>query len=332
MKVHHTHQLIRGLALMVGGPVFSTGALDAAPFLYAPGDLVLAFRQTGNASDYAVNIGKASDYSALPPGTSLPVANLSLEQLKAAFPTVNGLAWSVGAASRPPLVTTFPLQTIWTTGPRVDPGIPSPPWLRKGQFVQGTAASQIDGIGNAAAASSNSQPAGPNNTATGVVIPSTGDFALGTILGDLGNYAGTFQGSVESVTADDFDADPSNVSRADLYELIPGTTAAGTLDRPGQFLGYFEFKPDGSLTFNNSIPAPPRPTITSVTRTGNTTAVSFQSVAGANYRLRFTDALGSGSPLSTWSQGASSPGTGSILTLEDTQEAPSRFYAVEVRP
>jgi hypothetical protein len=178
MKEPRTLRDLRGLAAVIGGFALFTGGLRAAPFLYSPGDLVLAFRQTGNAADYVVNIGKATDYNNLAPGTTVPIANLAQSQLNSAFPSLNGLSWWVAGANRPPVIADYPLQTIWVTAPRLDPAVPSPAWLRKGPFVQGTAASQIDSVGVNASASSSSQAAGPDNTATGVVIPVNTDFAL----------------------------------------------------------------------------------------------------------------------------------------------------------
>jgi hypothetical protein len=331
MKIPRTPQILRSLAAVVGGFALFIGTTHAAPFLYAPGDLVLAFRQIGNASDYVVNIGKATNFSALPSGTTLPIANLSVAQLNSAFPSVNGLQWSVATANRPPLVPGFALQTIWITAPRLDANAQSAPWLRKGQFVQGTAAGQIDAIGVNAASASSSQTAGPDNTATGVVIPVSSQFALAPVIGDSGNLVGTFQGNVESLTAEDFDGDSANVSRSDLYELIPGTSAGGTLNTAGRYLGYFELKPDGSLAFHTGSTPPPAPNITAIGRTNNITTVSFSTVSTANYRLRAVNTLGS--PVSSWPV-VSGPvsGTGAILSLQDTNAASSRFFAVDAQP
>jgi hypothetical protein len=331
MKIHQTLRNVRGFAMAVGGFALFLGAADAAPFLYAPGDLLLAFRQSGGAADYVVNIGKATNFSALPSGTTLIVSNLSVAQLNSAFPTLNGLQWSLAAANRPPLVPGFPLQTLWAVAPRLDPNSKSSPWLRKGQFVQGTAAGQIDAIGVNAANASGSQVSGPNNTVTGVVIPTGSDFALAQVIGDSGNFVGTFQGNVESTTADDFDVDPTSISRADLYELIPGTSAEGTLNAPGRYLGYFELKPDGSLTFNNGATPPPSPTITGLVHVSDVTTVSFTTVSGASYQLRASNELGA--PVSAWPV-VSGPvsGTGAILSLVDTNAASNRFFAVEAKP
>lgn len=332
MKIQRTNPFLRGCATLLAGFALFTGTLQAAPFLYAPGDLVLAFRQTGNASDYVVNIGKATNFSRLPAGQTVAIANLSVDQLNAAFPTVNGLKWSVAAANRPPVDTNYPIQTLWAVRPRLDAAVQSNPWLRKSTSVQGNAGSQIDGVGVNAALSSSLLPGGPNNTTTGVVIPVNAAFPIGPVLGTDGDYVGSFEGIVENLTADDFDSDPGNVSRSDLYEIIPGTRTGGTLDTPGRYLGYFELKSDGTLTFNTGTAAPPRPNITNITRDGNATVVTFNTVAGVNYRLRYTNAAGLTSPISTWSTGGSIAGTGSVLTLQDTHSDPIRFYAVEAQP
>lgn len=332
MNTRKTYRGAPWLAGIVGGALLSTGGLHGAPFLYGPADLLLAFRQDGNSSDYVVNLGKATNYNAVASGVSLPIANLSTSQLNAAFPTLNGLKWSVTGANRPPEVPNYPLQTLWVTAPRLDPAVQSPPWLRKGKFVQGTGASQVDAVGVNAAASSSSQPSVPNNTATGVVIPLNTDFAFGPLIGEGGDFVGTFQGQVEAITADDFDGDPVNVSRADLYELIPGSSADGSLNAPGRYLGYFELKPNGSLTFNTGSVVIESPVISGIQRDGNTTTVSVKTVQGLRYSLRTTDASGLGSPITSWSKGSTLVGDGSVQSLQDASADASRFFVIEVQP
>lgn len=304
----------------------------AAPFLYAPGDLVLTFRQLGNASDYVVNVGRASAFSTAAPGTVFPIANLSVAQLNSAFPSLNALKWSVAGANRPPLDPAFPAQTLWVTAPRSDSDSVAVPWQRKGQFVQGNIGSQIDGIGVNASLSSSLLPGGPDNTATGVVIPTSAPYAVGPVLGDPANYAGQFQGNVEALTADDFATDATTPSRLDLFELQPGTSAAGTLNQPGRHLGTFEFKNDGTLTFTAASTAVAAPRITQITRQGDVTTVAFTTVAGANYRLRSTDAAGLASPVSQWTTGSSVLGDGGSKTLQETSAGGVRFFAIEVNP
>lgn len=260
MKTRHLRSLHAALAALTMLPA----ALEAASFAYSPGDLLLTFRQSGNASDLVVNVGKAATFDSLPPGTTIPVTALAASQVSSAFPSINGVNWSVAGANRPPADPKYPVQTLWVSRPREIPTSQSLPWLRKGVYYQGTAGGQIAGLGANTVSASSLLPAGPDNDGTGVVIPSTGDFSVSPLLGDGGDFAGTFQGAVEASTPADFDSDPSSVSRVDLYELLPGSTAAGTLNNPGRYLGYFELKPDASLTFNTLLPTPALPTISPI--------------------------------------------------------------------
>jgi hypothetical protein len=328
MKLLQTSSLLRGVAAVAGGFAAFTTALSAAPFLYGPGDLVVAFRKSGGASDLVVNIGKATNYNNVPLGTTVPITNLTLTQLSAAFANFNSLSWSVAAANRPPIDPNYALQTIWATAPRLDPNTPSAPLLRKGQYVQGPPAAQIDGIGVNAASYSGGSASNANNTAVGVVIASSSDYALKYVIGDGGNYAGTFQANVETTTANSFASDSNNVSRADLYELIPGSFS---VDNQGRFLGYFEFKPDGSLTFKNALTPPPAPSITAVVRAGNVTTVSFTTVSSATYRLRFSNEAGLTSPVATWAIGGSVSGDGAVKSLQDTSTGGIRFFSVDAQ-
>ncbi len=260
MKTNRNPKLIRRLAAVVGGFALFTGTLPAAPFLYTSGELTLTFRKTGNADDYVVNIGKATNYNNVPTGTTFTVTNLSATQLPAAFPNYNSLKWSVAAANRlEALDPNYPAQTLWIARPRTTPGVQSTPWQRRGQSLQGNVASQIDAVGKNAALASSTLPGGPNNTATGVVIPVDNNPNVGAPIGVNGNYAGNFQGNVEALTAANFTGNATNVSRSDLYELLPGSGAA-------RYLGYFELQPNGTVTFNNPVLVPPQPNITGITR------------------------------------------------------------------
>lgn len=320
------------LAASALGPSLLTVPVSAAPFLYTPGDLILTLRQNGNAADYVVNVGRASTFSTLEPGTSLSITNFSSSQLSSAFSTLNDVRWSVAGANRPPLDSAFPAQTIWVTGPRTDPATPSTPWLRKGQFVQGNSASQIDGVGQNAALSSSLLPGGPDNTATGIILPVNAPFPIGPVIGEPANYVGAFQGNVETATPADFDAVATNVSRTDLYELLPGTTAAGTLNSPGRLLGSFELKADATLTFVAGSQAPTPPEITGIQHSSEVTTVSFTTLPSLNYVLRSTDAAGLTTPVSQWTAGQSLSGDGSTGSLQYTNSGPNRFFVVEVQP
>lgn len=329
MKTNRNLKLNRSLAAVVAGFALFTGVSHAAPFLYSPGDLVVAFRRAGAESDYVVNLGKATNFNNLPPGTTIPIANVDPAILEGAIPTVNSLKWIVGAANRPPLNANYPEHTLWVSRPRQNPNVQSAPWLRLQSAAQGNAGSYISAVGaRARDASSSVVPGGPNNTAVAVVVPTdiTELLQIGKVIGSSGNYVGNW-GVAENVTPSTFSSDPANVSRSDLYEVLPGNG----VDQYGRYLGYFELKPDRTLTFNTLVAAPPSPTITSTVRNGDVTTVSFTTTSGATYRLRSTSAAGLTSPVSTWAIGASIPGTGSVQSLSDTNTADIRFFAVDAQ-
>ena len=329
MKIHQTLKSWHRLSALVGGFALFTGASQAAPFLYTQGDLVLAFRQTGNTYDYVVNIGKATNYNNVAAGKTIVITNFSATQFGTAFAGgLDGVSWSVAGANRyPALNTNLAENTLWASRARENVGSQSAPWVRFGFYSQASSGSQFDIVGVNARDYSSSVASNANNTATGVIIPTTSDYAFTTVVTAGGNFDGNFQGSIVNATAADFTSDSANLSRSDLYELLPGS---GYPD--GRYLGYFELKPDGSLTFNTLAPAPTRPTITSITRSGGISTVSFTTTSSFTHRLRYTTAAGLATPVATWSIGSSVTGTGSVLSLQNTDAAAITFYTIEVLP
>jgi hypothetical protein len=328
MKPLQTSKSWRRFSALVGGFALFTGALQAAPFVYTQGDLVLAFRQTGNNRDYIVNIGKATSFNNVPANTTINITNFSYSQFALGFPSdLNGVSWSVVGANRlPDLNPSITNNTLWATKARLDPATQSGPWERFGFYSQGSSGALFDVVGQNARDYSSSIAASTSNTVYGVIIPTSSDYAFTPVITTGGNYDGGFQGSVENDTAADFTSDAANVSRSDLYELLP-RTADGQL---GRYLGFFELKGNGTLTFKTTAAGPARPNITSITRSGSISTVSFTTTSGYTHRLRFTTALGT--PVSTWSIGNSLSGTGSVQSLQHTTTSANTFYAVEALP
>jgi hypothetical protein len=332
MKTTASRHLQSRVLPLLFGPLLGLHTGLAAPFLYTPGDLVLTLRQSGNSSDLIVNLGPASTFSTAAPDSVIPITRLAAPLFTSTFPSPDGIQWSILGANRPPLVAAFPLQTLWVTSPRTEPDADPVPWLRKGQFVQGNAGSQIDGVGRNAALYSNLTPASPANTAFAVVIPVSNAFAPGPVIGDFSDLVGTFQGRVEGTIPDGFDSDPGNVARADLFELLPGTTASQTLNTPGRHLGYFELTPAGALTFRTGTTPVIRPEILSIVREDNTSTVSFATQTGITYRIRATEGSGLLDPIPNWTAGNSLVGDGSVRTLQDSSSSDLRFYVIEILP
>jgi hypothetical protein len=122
-------------------------------------------------------------------------------------------------------------------------------------------------------------------------------------------------GNAEQTTPATFTTDGLPI-RSDLYAMPP---AAAAYTYQATYLGYFEFSTNGVLkyTAGPSAVTIPQPQIISITRTGDTTAVTFGPTTGsANYSL-----LGSTditTPASSWSAiGSPVPGTGSNMTIND---------------
>jgi hypothetical protein len=303
--------------------LLSDVSLHAQTFTYSNCDLVAGFRIIGGASDLVVDLGQVSQYESFAPRSVTVITNVSAVQIADALPTLDGVSWSVAAALRGNPNYSYPLQTIWVTSPRPDIYTPGNVWKNASQGTLGGAASQIDGIGYDASVYGNGQPAGQGNTPTGILIPPASQYSYSTLMGSHQNYDGTFQGVVENTTPVDFDS-AGLPSRSVLYRLEPDAYphAAGTL------IGFFDFNPDGTLTFTAG-PPPEQTTITSIINQGPVVTVSFPTVNLVGYRLLYTDANGLATPISSWNIGSSLIGDGTTLSLQDTNPTPTRFYTVE---
>jgi hypothetical protein len=296
----------------------------AQTFAYTNCDLVAAFRTAGGANDLVVDLGQASYFESRPARSVTTLANLSTTQLADALPTLNGVSWSVSSALRGnPNYPQYGLQTIWITSPRPDINTPGNVWSRAAQGTLGGAASQIDAIGVNAASYGNGQPASADNTGSGIVIPSSSAFSYTYQVGAYGNLSGTFQGNPENTTPADFDT-AGLPSRSVLYRLEPDFYPHGT----GTVVGFFDFKPDGTMTFTAG-PPPERTTITKTTYSGGTATVWFPTINLVGYRLRYTDSAGLATPISSWSIGITLIGDGTTLFLQDTSSTANRFYTIE---
>jgi len=94
-------------------------------------------------------------------------------------------------------------------------------------------------------------------------------------------------------------------------------------------VGTFQVDAFANITYTAAGGSPPLTpaTITAVSATGGTVSVTFTTVAGANYRLRYSPQLGPGA---VWTiAGQSVAGGGRPATLTDTPGGGTRFYLVE---
>ena len=131
----------------------------------------------------------------------------------------------------------------------------------------------------------------------------------------------TFQGDIEQLTPTGFVAGGVAV-RSDLYQIVPGSGNA-------TYLGYFQLTSSGVFTFTAAGTAPaPNPVTLAISRTGTMSSIQFNSQAGYQYTLRYTNSTGLRSSIGTWPAAAPVSGTGSTVTISDTTTDPIRFYVV----
>jgi len=312
------------LGLLVLGSV-ARGVL-AAGFQFStisvPPDVLLTFRQTGGSSDLIVNIGKANRFYGATPGSRIPITEFTADQLSRAFPSLDGLSFSVLSAVRVGTDTNLPVQTIWVTRPRTEeaPEVQSDPWARRSSSQLGLAAARIATIGNTSATRGAGLPEGPTNSASVILLP-TSDSPLSTEMGS-GNLRGTFQGIVELTTSSTF-VESGGVARSDFYELRPGTGLA-------THLGYFELTSTGGVAFvaaGGVLPPLGTPVIRGLVRSGSTNSIAFSSEAGGRYTLE--RAAGLGLAPSEWVPVAGPvTSTGGDMVLTDVIDQPGAFYRV----
>jgi len=335
-----------GLAML--GIVALLHTATAQPFAYTNNDLLLGFRKTGSfkeSYEVVVNIGKATNYAQASAGTSFGVPNFTLSQLTTnSFANLNHLNWSVFGFSKTNLSNVLPgyvNNTLWLTVPRSNPAIQTGPPTRLIYASQNTVGTQIATIELNAAYLSSQTASNEYNTARYIREPVNDPSALTAFMADVNSDTNsTLQGSwnqnnLEISTPASF----TTCIVSDLYEVRPQTDSVGRpvtdphtgqTTGPAYYVGYFQFCPDGTMTFfraSGSTPPPP-PQLT-VTRNGTTNYISFPSANGAVYTLYYTNSSGLTRPVSTWPNSPSTiTGDGFVKTFTNGPGDAERFYRV----
>ena len=249
---------ITKLAAGLAGAVLVGGSAQAAAFAYNPTDLLLGFRN-GGANDFVVDLGPISSwyvYSSLQPNTTYNITAYNGSQLTSVFGSLNNISFSAFADVRTTTNQSFPIQTLWTTAPRLDINVQSDPLTRHSRFQQANTGAKIDGIANGAINFSSlpdNDPATNVTTLTAIEMPSIWNAGGGTSytkgVGAAGNFSGTFPANVENTTPGGFASGGTPIV-SDLYSLLPDSGGS-----QGDYLGSFIFSPDGSTSFH-TVPEP----------------------------------------------------------------------------
>lgn len=306
------------LALFAG---FAASDLMAANTLtnYTTGDVLVCFRN-GGANDLVVDAGPVVSLTSAAPNQRIPITQYSSGQLNAAFGGVDGLDWSA--------FTWLGDNTLYVTQARTVLNTQTSPFQAYNSSVQHNTVLRMATI-----------PPGANfniaynglNTPVAVIEPdSVSTYHTGSSYANAwsGSYGGGFNGTFstsignpENSTPGGFDSS-GTVVRSDFYMMIP---AGGyTL---GTYLGYFEFAPDGTMTYVAYPSAVP--VINSISRSNNVSAVSYSTGLYGTYTLRGTNTLSSGVAATNWpaistlTSGATTSGT-----YMDTDSSANKFYII----
>jgi hypothetical protein len=231
----------------------ATFLLSAAPafgfvgFTSAPRDMLIGFRQVGGSYEMVVDLGQATNFYNLAPGSITEITNYSQETLDYAFSDIGGISWSAFSSVVQQVDTNQPLYTIWATKARTDTNVQTPLLQAQGSTRQSPAAQAMNSVGNNAGTYANLlTPDGVTDTPNAIVIAAGNSLGYYAQVGVGGNFKSKFTGgNVENTTPLDFASSSSSVV-SDLYELQP---APSTTPVPAVYHGFFTFYSDGSMTF-----------------------------------------------------------------------------------
>jgi hypothetical protein len=300
MNLRKPTPLLRATTIFAGVMLLSN--LSTYALNYNVMDMLLCFRVLTGGEDMEVDLGSATNFNNLPAGTVLTITNYSQASIARAYggdyTTLNWAAFAcVGSDGSGFSSPAFPYYSLWVTKPRQNPILENTPWLRREVEGGGTLTLTENDINNIG--SDGTQYSGPDwspppvnpvkDNATTILIPSGNYLSYSSSqnvnTGPPGSFGGDWEGTMENVTPGESAPFPW-VSRSDLFFMTPVPTAVGS---SGIFLGYFEFKDDGTngTTTFHAADGPP-PGITSIlTSTGPESGGTSVTLVGTNF---FNDA------------------------------------------
>jgi hypothetical protein len=324
----------------------------AQTFSYIESDLCLGFRKVSpytENNEVVVNIGQAKNFVDLAIGNTVTVGGFSAAQLSpGSFASLNNLSWSVIGWYAGPNANYagYPAYTLWLTVPRTNASVRSADAPRLSFSEQSVLTSPMASIlDNAAFISSDIGSVGPYNSATfvresiatypthilSVWMSSVVDNRVGTLNDNWAN-------NLEVATPSSF----SGTVRNDLYEVRPLDNGhGGQVTDPhtgtsgiAYYVGYFELKSDGTMTFTREAAtttppsAPPAPSL-SVSFSGTTATISFGTTNGATYTLHYTNSAALNTPVSSWpTLPTTVTGDGGSKSFTDNSTDSDRVYRV----
>jgi len=274
-----------------------------------------------------VDAGPISSLTNGTPNQRIPINEYTGTQL--ADVGTNGLNWSAFTWFD---TSVSPNWTLFVTCPRPSTSlnVQTTPWQDKGVSSQKNTAQRMATIPPGALDELNLDIYPASTTAAVVeedVSSGNGNYTDGVSYHDAlsggygGAFNGNFDGNPENSTTNNFTT-AGKVVRSDFYRLTP-TSGFGF----GAFLGYFEFAPDGTMTYVAYPSAVP--VFNSVTRTNTTTTITYTTGLYGTYTLRGTNSLTSGTAMINWPAITTlTSGDTATHTITDTTTNNVRFYTI----
>jgi hypothetical protein len=293
------------------------------------GDVLLCFQKSGGANDLVVDVGPVSTFTNAAPNQRIALTQYSGAQLAAVG--TNGISWAAFAwfdGSVTPAITQW---TLFSTSPRPALGTPSQPIPPATASSQHLVANQMAPVPAGARDEGVTYTNNALSTYTAVVEPdNNGDAhyvsgqSYSFSMGPNYNFNDTFSGFPTNVTPANF-TKSGTVQRSDFYWIPPRTSGLGEV-----YLGYFEFNTNGAMSYvAYPTSAPEPPVIQSISRSNNISSVKFTTGTSGTYTLCGTNLLTA--PRGSWPAIASTPGNGSVSTLQDTNATAVKFYFISAQ-
>jgi hypothetical protein len=284
----------------------------ARAFTYQDGDLLLIFRENGY-NDVEYDLGGISALLNLPSGTTVPLTNWDASLLAANYGSALGHGVKVALLGVTGLSSSN--RVAWLTSSQTNASasdLAPSGW----QLLW----SKISGVGN------NAQTASEASTVEDFTAVPSSYYSYSYLASNTGQQPGlipTLGGASSFIVEGGLPGD--------LPLLAVGSTTDSPKP-PATVAGTFHLDGAGNLSFTAGLPAtialPPATGLSVTAGPGATVSISFNTVAGVNYRLRYTSQIGFGP--GTWTIGAQSvAGTGAAATLTDNPGRATRFYVVE---
>jgi hypothetical protein len=301
------HRHLATLGLLLLAPV-------AQAFTYQDEDVLIAFRKDG-FDDVVFNLGSINQFLNRSNGEEITVTRWNPDLVRSKYDLNDEVKLAVLSTTAKDIKTPD-TRRVWLSSAE-----PNTTPLDRTSSQWQLLWSKINSVGIKAQEFTQSSPT--NAFTASPTLPSGYTYIIssaGTSASTIATLGGASAFKVESSL-------PADVK---FYEVKPSTASP----KPeAKLIGRFTLGTDGVLKFIAGTPSVQPPldpvTITSISNTGDRVSVAFNSVAGAKYRLRYTDSPNT--PLAGWVTATSSvDGTGSAVTLQDTATgAASRFYLVE---